>query len=222
MANESRALAGVVPPHWRYPASAALLLLFYLVGTLGILSPWRAEFVALSFANLVLTALLLLGHASNLSRRGILAFVFCGVAGFAVEAVGVETQMVFGEYRYTANLGPRLLDVPLVIGLNWAVLVHAIHACVCRFTGSIAARVLLGATAMTAFDFVMEPAAIALDYWRWPADVVPVRNYVAWWVISAILFVVVEILSKPTRNRLAPWVLFCMLGFFLVARWGGQ
>lgn len=222
MASEGRTRTGVVPPQWRYPASAALLLLLYLVGALGILSPWRAEFVALSFANLVFTALLLLGQASNVSHRGLVAFVFCGVVGFTVEAVGVHTQMVFGEYSYTASLGPRWLGVPLVIGLNWAVLVHAVHACVCRFTESVAARVLLGATAMTGFDFVMEPAAIALDYWRWHADVVPVRNYVAWWVISAMLFVVTEILSKPTRNRLAPWVLLCMLGFFLVARSVGQ
>lgn len=221
MASDGRARTTLVPAHWRFPARAAVLVLLYLVGTIGILSPWRAEFVALSFANLVVTALLLLGQSSELNRRGILAFAICAVAGFAVEVAGVETKVIFGEYSYTTNLGPRWLGVPLVIGLNWAVLVHAIHASICRFAGSTVVRVLLGATAMTAFDFVMEPAAIALDYWRWQSGVIPVKNYVAWWVVSAGLFVTVELLAKQTRNRLAPWVLGCMLGFFLIARLGG-
>jgi putative membrane protein len=220
--SDSLLEVGAIPLQWRFRAAAATLVVFYLVGTLGILSPWRDTFVALSFANLVLTALLLLSQAHALNRRAILAFLLCGVAGFVVEAVGVATNVVFGEYSYTGNLGPRLLGVPLVIGLNWAVLAHAIHACVSRFSESARARVLIGATAMTAFDFVMEPAAIALDYWRWKAGIVPLKNYVAWWVISVILFLMVENLSKATRNRLGPWVLGCMLGFFLVARWGGR
>lgn len=41
--------------------------------------------------------------------------------GFAVEALGVTTGVIFGAYHYTDRMGPRLHEVPLVIGINWAI-----------------------------------------------------------------------------------------------------
>ena len=39
---------------------------------------------------------------------------------------------------------------------------------------------------MTAFDILMEPAAMALNYWNWENGVVPFQNYLAWFVLSFI------------------------------------
>jgi len=61
------------------------------------------------------------GHA--LATRGVrvgAALVAVTAAGgLAIEAVGVATGFPFGSYVYGDALGPKLLDVPLVVPLAW-------------------------------------------------------------------------------------------------------
>ncbi|MGC4066308.1 MAG: carotenoid biosynthesis protein [Polyangiaceae bacterium] len=197
----------------RFRLSLAVLGILYVVGALGITSKMRSAILGLSALNLCLTALLLGLNAEALGRRGYVALAIVGLIGFFVEVLGVATGAVFGAYEYTARLGPSSLGVPWVIGLNWAMLIHAIHAGVGRLGLPTMAKSAVGASAMTLFDWIMEPAAIALGYWRWSSPTVPMRNYAAWWVLSLALFAFVEKASPRPRNRLAPWVLVAMVGF---------
>ncbi|HMA92708.1 MAG TPA: carotenoid biosynthesis protein [Polyangiaceae bacterium] len=213
---EGKLVAPTASVHGRFPVSLAVLVIFYVVGTLGILSSHSERFVQLSFANLVLTAVLLLLNVEHALARVAVGLVISIAVGFAVEALGVKTGVIFGQYHYTNRMGPTLMEVPLVIGVNWAVLVHAVHTSVSGWSRSRALRVLVGATAMTVFDWVMEPVAIRLQFWVWQADTVPFRNYLAWWGVSFILLLVNDMLCPRPRNRLAPWVFGVMLTFFVV------
>jgi putative membrane protein len=201
----------------RFRISLAVLGVFYLVGSLGIASAMRDTLLSLSALNLVLTAALLASNADGIGRRGFAALVVVGVIGFFVEVLGVASGVIFGEYAYTSHLGPMSFGVPWVIGLNWALLVHAVHAWVGSLEISTLPMAALGATALTLFDWIMEPAAIALSYWRWTDPSVPLRNYAAWWTLSFLLLLFVDKVGPRPRNRLAPWVLTAMLVFFLVA-----
>ena len=199
---------------YRFATTLALLCIVYGVGTVGILSPYSELFVKLTFANLILTAALLLSNAAGFGVRGVIAFALSMGAGFFVELLGVKTGAIFGSYYYTDRLGPRLFDVPLVIGLNWALLVHATHAWLSERIHSRTIIAAVGATAMTAFDWVMEPVATRLRFWLWQADVPPLRNYVAWWSLSFLLLLASDRISPRPKNRLARWVLAVMLLFF--------
>jgi putative membrane protein len=200
----------------RFRISLGVLIIFYVVGTIGILSRFSEYFVRLTFANLVLTALLLLINVKDFGQRGYVSFSVCMFAGFAVEALGVKTGVIFGEYQYTDRMGPRLIDVPLVIGLNWAILVHAVHAWLGKRIRSRTLMAAVGATAMTAFDWVMEPVAIRLRFWVWQADTVPLKNYLAWWGLSFLLLLASDAIVPRPNNRLAPWVFGVMLIFFVI------
>jgi len=201
---------------YRFPFTLALLCIFYGVGTVGILSPHSELFVQLTFANLVLTAVLLLSNAAGFGVRGVMAFALSVSVGFFVELLGVKTGVIFGAYYYTERLGPRLLEVPLVIGLNWALLVHATHAWLSERLRPRTFMAAVGATVMTSFDWVMEPVAIRLRFWLWQADVPPLRNYVAWWGLSFLLLLASDRISPRPKNRLARWVLAVMLLFFAI------
>jgi len=203
----------------RHRLLIGVLLVFYGVGTVGVLSPYRELFVRLSCANLILTAALLGLAAKGPKLKLALAFGCVAVVGFATEALGVATGRIFGVYQYSGRMGPRLLGVPLVIGLNWAVLVHAVQAWLGPRLATPLAVAAVGATAMTAFDWVMEPAAVALGFWSWENQTIPLQNYAAWWGLSFLLLFVVERLRIRPDNRLAPWVLAVMLVFFGAARW---
>jgi len=216
MASVNKANQVALWERHRFSATLTVLLIFYAVGTIGILSSYSQRFVQLSFVNLALTALLLLVNAEGSRARVAVVFALSMVVGFAVEALGVRTGLVFGDYHYTTGMGPSLVDVPLVIGLNWAMLVHSVHASLAerlRFRGS---RAMIGATAMTVFDWVMEPVAIRLRFWVWQSDTIPQRNYLSWWILSFVLLSASDTISPHPKNRLAPWVFGVMLMFFAI------
>jgi uncharacterized membrane protein len=219
------------PARRRLHLTVILLGVIYSVGAWGMLSAHRQHFIALSFSNLLLTAALLLWNASGLRRGGLISFCVSAAIGFAVELLGVRTGWPFGNYSYTEHLGPRLWGVPLVIGLNWATLVHATQTALCRGLEFIRRDVppntvawplaALGATLMTAFDWCMEPAAMSLGFWVWQGDRVPLTNYIAWWVISLGLLRFGMTVSPSLRNPAAGWVLGVQALFFLLVAWTG-
>lgn len=134
---------------------------------------------------------------------------------FFLEALGVATGHIFGDYSYGHTLLLQWFDVPLVIALNWAVLVLATSDFAARFTQHPVKGATASALIIVAFDLAMEPVAMALDYWQWKGGTVPVQNYLAWfaiaWALSWWLFH-----RGLTTNAPLLRIYFCVqLGFFL-------
>ena len=123
-----------------------------------------------------------------------------------IEWAGVETGVIFGIYRYGDTLQPQIVDVPVAIGFAWLCMLLTSTAVVQSLTGHWhkISPVILAALisfAMVLFDVVMEPAAVKLSYWTWIGDHIPIRNYIAWFVISY-LFSMLGIAMGIFRNRL--------------------
>lgn len=103
---------------------------------------------------------------------------------FIIEAIGVATGKVFGVYIYGDVLGFKLLEVPLLIGFNWTVVILGLASFVTRYIKNRILAAPLIALGAVLFDMIMEPIAMALDYWHWSNGVIPIQNYVAWFVIG--------------------------------------
>jgi putative membrane protein len=69
---------------------------------------------------------------------------------------------------------------------------------------------------MVAFDFLMEPVATTTGMWSWEGGHIPLKNYLDWFLISALLFLMIRILKVEFNNRLAG-LLFIMQGVFFLA-----
>lgn len=106
------------------------------------------------------------------------------IFGFLVEAIGVSTGLLFGSYDYGNNIGPKLLDVPIIIAFNWAVVVASGIAISNTFLRSLNLGIkylpLLSIVTVVAFDYIMEPATVTLGYWAWEGGIIPITNYVTW------------------------------------------
>jgi uncharacterized membrane protein len=110
------------------------------------------------------------------------------VGGFAVEAIGVATGFPFGTYDYSGQLGPKLLGVPLIIPLAWTWMAWPAWVAATRLTGHRAARVVLAAVALAAWDLFLDPQMVAEGYWTWRDPVpalpgvpgIPIGNYLGW------------------------------------------
>jgi putative membrane protein len=101
-----------------------------------------------------------------------------------LEIVGVATSLVFGVYTYGDTLGLKLLGVPLLIGMNWTIIILGIADVVRQKVTNNALAALITASLTVLFDYVMEPVAIAFDYWNWAVGTIPLQNYIAWFVIA--------------------------------------
>jgi bisanhydrobacterioruberin hydratase len=143
-----------------------------------------------------------------------------------LEMIGVATGRLFGAYHYGPTLRGQLAGVPLLIGLNWTtLLLGALAAADARLTPRLSrsARLWVVPTAaallLTAFDWVMEPVAVALNYWSWHTwPAIPLQNYGAWFGIAWVLGLMYVGLGLRARAALAQYYFLIQAAFFLLLR----
>jgi putative membrane protein len=201
-----------------------LLIAFHFFGLLGMnwswlentisnLSPF-SSFASLTPFNLLLTCGILLYFHKDWNRSFIFFTIICFLIGFFVEIAGVHTGIIFGEYSYGVTLGWKIADVPLTIGINWLILVYSTGIVLSKIQFANWQKALLLALLMTLIDFLIEPVAIRLDFWSWTETIIPVQNYIAWFVVSFLLGYLFFRLEFEKLNPIAKWVLICQILFF--------
>ena len=161
----------------------------------------------------------------NQDQRLVYWFVVAYAFTFAAEAVGVATGAVFGQYAYGDTMWFQWLGVPFAIAFNWCVLTLACNEVVMwalpepgpkqrKRTRILTAALAAVLTAL--YDVVIEPVAIALDYWRWADGVIPLQNYLVWALIAFLLSLPLQLLRIRFRSPVLLVYFFAQLFFFLV------
>jgi len=141
-------------------------------------------------------------------------FVFY-IFGFLVEALGVATGFPFGNYQYGTILGFKLLQTPILIGVNWLILI----LCVSDFVSPLkrigkTAIVITASICMVALDFLIEIVAIKYNWWNWYGEPVPVKNYIGWFLVSIAMFLVAFKYRLQIPQNLGRYILLIQLIFF--------
>ena len=110
---------------------------FYVVGVLGYALPFsRAFFIEIIPLALLFNGLMLFGFHRPYNWKHISIFSVVFLLGWGIEVLGVKTGVVFGDYSYGPALGLKVSDVPLLIGVNWLMLVYASLSIACYFIKS--------------------------------------------------------------------------------------
>ncbi len=165
-----------------------LLVIIHTVGIVGLNSPFREIFRLLTPVNLLVTAIILLSHHEEWSRPFTYFCLFVLSGGYIVELIGTTTGNVFGHYFYGITLGPRLLGVPLIIGLNWLILIYSIGIYLTPMRAPRLLKIIGGALMMVLIDVFIEPVAMTYDFWQWESGTVPLLNYIGWFFTSSVFF----------------------------------
>ena len=210
--------------------STEILLWVYGVGLAGMLLPFSRElFMIITPLNLLFAALFLFWGRWP-ARQVIFTGLFVAVASFFIEAVGTNTGKIFGVYSYGRTLGPALLNTPLIIGLNWFLLIYCTNV-ISRLLwerlsiGSELSRkglpesmfvIVTGSLLMVVYDLFLEPAAMRLDMWSWECGVIPFRNYLGWFFFSVLFHTVISLWGEEEPNRRAVPLFAVQVGFFAV------
>lgn len=130
------------------------------------------------------------------------------------EIVGVNTGLLFGHYAYGRVLGVSLFGVPLIIGLNWAVVIAGCGSWVDRWR--LIPRLILGAALAVAFDAILEPVAIRLGYWHWSAGSIPITNYITWFGLSIVSLLLLNRLKVTTTGSVLRAFVLLEFMFFAI------
>lgn len=194
-----------------------LMLAMHVAGAIGLaIDETQALFQWLTPFNLLATAAIVLHFETEKGLKYGLFIALTFLIGFFIEVIGVTTGQIFGVYSYGETLGYKVLDVPLAIGLNWVVLIYATAQLSNSLFNGLLMRVGTGAALMTAIDYLIEPVAISYDFWSWETAAIPLQNYAAWFLISAVLHVLFQKLMPNSNNSLAIRLLYIQVGFFIV------
>lgn len=188
----------------------------YTAGLLGLFSEVSYPlFIQLVPFHLMVSLALLLYFHTEWNVSFIMFLIITYITGYGVEVLGVHTGIPFGTYSYGQGLGFAVWDVPLVIGVNWVLLVYCSGIVAAHFR-STWIRVFIGALLMTMLDWLIEPVAIKLDFWSWASENVPVQNYIGWFGTSLLLHTAFVYLRFRKINAIASYVWVIQFAFFLV------
>lgn len=193
------------------------IYIIYLVGIIGHLIPSLIVYMKmLTPLTLLLTGGVVFISTLNKSESNFLYWaVITYLITFSLEVIGVKTGIVFGSYWYGETLGLKFLNVPLIIGFNWIlVILGAIILCL-KYIKNPVYISLISALLATLFDFFLEPTAIKLGYWNWSSVSVPIQNYLAWFIISLLFAVLYFQMKIKVRNDLPAKFFLTQLLFFI-------
>jgi len=216
--------------------AVVISLIFHAVGFIGIVWIDQPGFIAMTPANLLLSLVLIVWTHGRLNFPFFIFMLMSFQVGFFTEYLGVNHQLLFGHYRYEEALGIKVYGVPLMIGVNWFMIVYCCGITVQyllnmiwnllkrndapdRFNVGYWSVIIDGALLAMFFDWLMEPVAIKLGYWTWLTDGgIPVKNYWDWFFVSAFLLWVFRQLDIPRQNQFAVHLLWIQTLFFLSLR----
>jgi putative membrane protein len=164
-----------------------MLWLMHASAFIGINLGFQDFFLPLSAINLWFISLLLIWYYPIRNKTEVILFACIAVLGFTAEAIGVATGKVFGEYAYGRNLGFKLFEVPVIIGINWAVLSFATSGLADKLPlKSNYFKAGVASVLMLIFDFFIEHSAPIFDFWEFKLPEVPLQNYITWFILAYI------------------------------------
>lgn len=216
----------------RYNIAIGLAIIFHCIGFFG-LKYFDAGLIARTtpFHLLLMCGLIFYTH-KRISVHFLLFFLLCSIGGLVAEMAGVNTGILFGDYAYGNVLGPKLNNVPLIIGINWFIIIYCCAVTVRMFLEYLTARlgadaivektrlkvlslIVDGAILAVIFDVVLEPAAIKLGYWNWADADVPWQNYFSWFCVSAFFLSLFHVFNINSQNKFAVHLLMIQMIFLL-------
>jgi putative membrane protein len=223
----------------RLKFATAIALIVHLVGAIGILFLNTNFFISVTPIVLLLNLALLFWTQPGKHLQFFVFFLLSFFIGMGAELIGVNTGWLFGNYRYSELLGSQVMGVPLLMGVNWFLLIYCSAVSVdylfhrpsagrrmqipLRISGVVSySTIVNGALLTTFFDWIMEPVALKLGYWTWmDSGNIPGFNYICWFAVSLLLLFILQRLRFEKHNIFAVHLMLIQFLFFLILRVSG-
>ena len=163
--------------------SIGLIWIFHISGLIGIIYSNASWFIKATPFNLLLSfALLIINIEWN--KKLFFLLITCFSIGMISEIIGVKYGFLLENIHMAMHLDIKFMGVPLIIGINWCILVFITGYISRFFFNSLIARTFLGIFLMLSLDIVIEPIAPILDFWKFKEGLASFNNYIGWAIVS--------------------------------------
>lgn len=203
--------------------STIILVVVHVAGIIGLQTEYKDLFLMCTPINLLLSiGLLFWNHNESVpigrqvSKSFFIFSALTFLTGYFIEVAGVKTGMIFGHYSYGKTLGFKLLDVPVIIGINWLMLIYIVGVILNKLNLPTLFKSIFGAATLTTLDFFIEVVAIKYDFWKWSNYTPPLQNFVAWFIVSFLLLLLFNSMNFNKTNKLAQGLFIIQLVFFVI------
>lgn len=219
-----------------YQIATSIAIFFHSIGLVGILFFQTDFFIQSTPINLLLSFSLLVWTQPDKNPAYFIFMAAVFVIGFFSEVTGVNTSLLFGNYSYGKVLGFQVWQVPLIIAVNWFIIIYCCGISTQTLLIKVINKIALdnkepplilkamsvivdGATLAVVFDWLMEPVAVKLGLWTWQGDgSIPFYNYICWLLISILLLTIFHFCKFKKENKFAVNLLLIQALFFLILR----
>ena len=181
----------------------------HLAGIIGIYFFESTFFLRTSSVS-ILIPLFLFCYRSNLTNKDVFLFASIFVIGYTAEFLGVNYQILFGDYSYGRSLGVKLFEVSLIIGCNWLLLALISQALIKRIFSNGWLIIIFSSLLMVSIDIYIEPVAPLLDFWEFKENIVPFSNYRDWFMVALIIQFILS--YRNTQVNMFNW----SLGYLII------
>lgn len=198
----------------------SILFILHIVGFVGFMLPnYQSLFVKITPLHLCIISVVLFWEKSIFTWQFLLYFILAFVIGFGAEALGVQKQLLFGNYSYSKSLGIGYLGVPFVIGILWVSVSYACNQVSMNlFPHTSFVSIPAAALLMTGFDYLIEHFAVSFGLWSWKNGIIPDFNYYSWFGVSLILSILFQKIVNEKSNAIASYFLLTQILFFVGLR----
>ena len=195
-----------------------LIILFHAIGGIG-LSLENNKFF-LDFTPIQIYFNFLIFSFLTIKRKNIFEYIFFSSVMFSlglfIEIIGVKTQYIFGNYRYGSILGYSIYNVPITIGLNWLLLSYISSGIIQMIRLNIMLKFAIASLIMVLLDYLIEPVAINLKWWYWDNINPPILNFIAWFLVSYIIQVIIYFSRLKFNKKTSLTFLLSQILLFLI------
>jgi uncharacterized membrane protein len=196
-------------------------------------TPWLG-LVAMDVLSAVVFALV--DGSRHYGGRGILVFcAICVAVGNAIENIGIATGIPFGHYRFLDVMGPKLFNVPILLGLAYVGMAYVSWTIARILVGGLSPRVnglrivtipLVASCIMVAWDVAQDPVwSTFLHAWVWydsgPWFGVPLSNFAGWYVSVFLIYLLFALyLKRAPSQRIASFSAWPAVAFYAICAGG--
>ena len=203
-------------PIFKTRTSILIIWIFGISGIIGVASGEQDWFLSLTPLNLLLSLAIVLWHIKGSDYKVLIGLAIPFFLGFIAEALGVNFGLIFGDYIYGENLGYKVFGVPLMICFNWTLLTATTADVAKCISKNSVISALIGAVLMTGLDLILEVSAPRFDFWEFKDGVVPIQNYIGWFITAFIAHLGYQSFEVNTNKVISWHVLVSIIIFFTV------
>ena len=192
-----------------------LITFFQICGLIGVLFINRDLTLSLTPQNLLVTTFSIFFIYEDKIKM-LRFFIFAFSIGFLVEVIGVNYGIIFGNYAYGKVLGFKVLNVPLMIGVNWFFLSIACGGISDMIFNKLLTRIFFASFLMVLLDLLIEPLAPVLNFWEFEGIVAPIKNYIGWFMTSFFIQLIYQKMKINFSPLFSVLIYLTQVGFFIL------